>query len=100
MKARKTRSKILKLKDTSSVWVDEAPHIESMLVHKFSARFKSAQASSPNIHLDMANLVAADDTDQLLQSVPDSEVQDAIFQMDKFKAPGPNGFGAAFFQNH
>jgi len=35
---------------------------------------------------------------KLLQSVHDSKIKDAIFQMDKFKAPGPDGFGAAFLK--
>jgi len=100
MKARKTRSKIMKLKDTSGVWVDEASHIESMLVNKFTTRFKTAHTSSPNIQLDMANLISADDNDNLLQPVTDLEIKDAIFQIDKFKSPGPDGFGVAFFKNH
>jgi len=32
--------------------------------------------------------------------VHDSEIKDALVQMDKLKAPGLDGFGAAFFQNH
>ena len=36
----------------------------------------------------------------LLQPVQDQEIKDTIFQMDKFKTPGPDGFGAAFFQDH
>ena len=52
------------------------------------------------MHLDGASLVTHAENAQLLQPVLDSEIKDALFQMDKFKAPGPDGFGAAFFQNH
>jgi len=100
MKARKTRSKVLKLKDPSGAWVDESSQIESMFVNEFTTRFKSAQTSSPNIQLDMAHLVTAEDNVLLLQPVHDSEIKDTIFQMDKFKTPGPDGFGAAFFKDH
>jgi len=39
MKARRTRSKIMKLKDPSGVWVDESSQIESMFINEFTARF-------------------------------------------------------------
>jgi len=42
MKARKTRSKFMKLKDTLGVWVDESSQIESMFVNEFISKFKSA----------------------------------------------------------
>ena len=48
----------------------------------------------------MPNLVTDNDNGQLLQPVHDSEIKYSLLQVDKFKAPGPDGFGAAFFQNH
>ena len=61
---------------------------------------KQLKQVPPHVQLDMANLVTADDNEKLLKLAHDSEIKDAIFQMDKFKAPGPDAFGAAFFQNH
>jgi len=66
----------------------------------FSAKFKSAQALTFSVQLDMFNSVTLDDNEKLLKPIQDSEIKGAVFQMDKFKAPGPDGFGAAFFQNH
>ena len=54
MKARKTRSKILKLKDPFGVWVHESTQIESMFVTEFTNQFKSAKHSSSHEHLDIA----------------------------------------------
>ena len=48
----------------------------------------------------MLHLVSVEDNDRLLQSIQDSEIKEAIFEMDKFKAPRPDGFGAASFQDY
>jgi len=53
----------MKLKDTSGVWVDESSQIESMFVNEFTARFKTAQTSIPNVQLDAANLVTLEDNE-------------------------------------
>ena len=100
MKARKTKSKILKLRDTSGVWIDDPSQIASMFVNDFSARFETAHQTAPNFQIDMVNSISTEDNDLLLQPVHESEIKEAVFQMDKFKAPRPDGFGAAFFQNH
>ena len=54
----------MKLKDTSCVWVDESSQIKSIFVNDCTARFKSDQASPPNVQLDMANLVTFDDNEK------------------------------------
>jgi len=97
MKTRKTRSKIIKLKDNSGVWVDEFPYIENMFVNDFTTRFKSTQTSPTKVRLDMANLVTSVDNDKLLEPIRNSKIKDFFFQMDKFKAPRFDGFGLAFF---
>jgi len=45
-------------------------------------------------------MVSDEDNCLLLKPVQDSEVKEAIFQMDKYKSLGPDGFGAAFFQDY
>ena len=69
IKTRKTRSRIVKLKDNSGVWVEEPVQIEQMFINDFTARIKSAQVSSTNIDMEMLNLVSAVDNDTLLQSI-------------------------------
>jgi len=43
--------------------------------------------------------VSEEDNYLLLRPVQDHEVKNAIFQMDKHKIPGPDGFSAAFFHD-
>jgi len=42
IKARKARSRIVKIKDSSGVWVDSTSQIQKIFVHDFTARFKSS----------------------------------------------------------
>ena len=100
MKTRKTRSRIVKLKDSSGVWVEKPDQIKQLFINDFTTRFKSAPVSPSNIDMKILNVVSTVDNDTLLQSILDSEIKEAVFQMDKFKAPGPDGFGAAFYQNY
>ena len=53
-----------------------------------------------SFNLDLPVLVSDSDNCHLLRPVEDHEIKDALFQMDKHKAPGPDGFGAAFYQDH
>ena len=69
MKAIKYRSKIMKLKDNSGVWVDESPQTENMFVNDFAAGFKSAQTSPTQVRLDMGNLATSLDSDRLLEPI-------------------------------
>ena len=46
--------------------------------------------------MEMLNLVIAEDNQSLLQPIQETEIKEAIFQMAKFKAPGPDGIKALF----
>ena len=100
MKVRKIRSKIIKIKDNSGVWVDESAPIEKMLITDFTTRFKSTQAVTSNMEMEILNLVTVADNQRLLEPIQETEIKDALYQMDKLKAPGLDGFGAAFFQDY
>jgi len=98
MKARKSRSNIIKIKDASGVWTEEAPRIQQLFIQDFTSRFKSSHTSTTRLDVELPMVVSEEDNFLVLQPVQDQEIKDAIFQMDKYKTPGPDGFGAAFFQ--
>ena len=50
--------------------------------------------------VDLPNVISMDDNLNLVKPVETHGIKEAVFQMDKFKAPGPDGFGAAFFQDY
>ena len=45
-------------------------------------------------------VVAAVENADLIKPVTEEEIHAAVFQMDPHKAPGSDGFGASFFQDH
>jgi len=99
MKARKMRSSIIKIKDSSGVWIDDAADIQKLFVKGFTSHFKSMHGPS-SIMVDLSTKVSSKDNMNLIKPVENHEVQEAVFQMDKYKAPGSDGFGATFFQDY
>ncbi|KAJ8430886.1 hypothetical protein Cgig2_028038 [Carnegiea gigantea] len=79
VKTRKPRSKIIKLKDSAGVRVEEPTQIDECSLMTFL--------------LDSNQL-------KLLQAIHDSKIKEGVFQMDKFKAPGLDEFGASFLQDY
>jgi len=99
MKARKSRSAIIRIKDSSRVWIDDPVQLQHVFVNDSKLRFKSAHGSS-SIRVDLPTRVSEVENENLIKPVEDFEIKEAIFQMDKFKALGSDGFGAAFYQYH
>jgi len=92
MKARKSCNAIVKIKDSSSVWVDSPTHIQQLFVHDFTSRFKSLHPTPFSIDFVLPLVVSEEDNINLVKPVEDHGIKEAIFQMDKYKAPGPDGF--------
>ena len=99
MKARKSHSTIVKIKDSSSVWIDNAINIPQLFVNDFKLRFKSSLGPS-SMMVDLPKIVSLDDNMNLMKPVENHEIKEAVFQIDKFKAPSLNRFGTAFFQDY
>ena len=99
--ARKRRCNIVRIKDETGVWLDEIEFIKDKFILEFSCRFKSSRPpcwSHPD--LSISPLVSTEDNLELIRPVSDEKIHTAIFQMDPYKTPGPDGFGASFYQIH
>jgi len=67
----------------------------------FSSRFSSAHGPRSGVHgLLATHVVTAEENADLIKPVTDEEIYTAVFQMDPHKAPGSDGFGASFYQDH
>jgi len=100
-KSRKQRSAILRIKDNAGVWLDQLPLIQRKFIDDFSARFTSGrQTHAVNLsNLVLPGITTRDNLD-LTRPVTENEIYKALFDMDPYKAPGPDGFGASFYQDH
>ena len=45
-------------------------------------------------------MITIEDNLELIRTMSEAEIHTVIFQMDPYKAPGPDGFGASFYQQH
>ena len=98
---RKHRSSLVRIKDDTGVWLEQLPMIQQKFIADFASRFTSSrQLSSMNLsNLALATVTAQENLD-LIRPVTVNEIHTALFDMDPHKAPGPDGFGASFFQDH
>ena len=98
---RKQRSSITRIKDNAGVWIEQFPLIKQKFIEDFSARLASDRHGQ---HVNLNNLachtISAEENLNLTRPVTENEVHTALFDMDPSKAPGPDGFGASFFQDH
>jgi len=96
MKARKLRSTINKIKDSSGVWLEDDADIQKLFVNDFELCFTSAQGPS-NINVDLPDMVSPEEHENLIKPIEDYERKEVVFQKGKFKAQGSDGFSAALF---
>ena len=99
MKAQKMRGKIFKIQDASGIWIEEPTSLQRLFLHDFSSRFTSARDPTIPSPIALSKSVTEEDNALLLRPIQDCEIKEALFQMDKYKTPGSDGFGAAFFQD-
>ena len=78
MKARKTCSSIIKFKDSSGVWIDDAANIQKLFVNDFTSRLKSMHGPS-SIMVDLPTKVSLEDNMKLIKPVENHEVREAVF---------------------
>jgi len=99
--SRKRGCTILRIKDESGVWLDDFASIQQKFIMDFSTRFTSARGAPLGFNGPLASpMVTAEENAWLTKPVSDDEIYNAVFQIDPHKAPGSDGFGASFFQNH
>ena len=75
--------------------------IQAKFGHDFQQRFTSSHNQCTNFPpITILRKVTHDENRVLIQSVTEEEIRQALFQMNLYKAPGLDGFGAVFFQKY
>jgi len=99
--ARKRSSTILRIKDTTGIWLEDPLVIRQQFLHDLSNRFISARGTLAELNCQLtSSVVTAVENAALIKPVTEEEIHTAVFQMDPHKAPGSDGFGASFYQDH
>ena len=100
-KMRNRKCSILRIRDASGIWIEDIHVIRQHFIQEFTKRFTSARLSSARLNGTLSSpVVTSEENDLLIRPVSDSEIHNAVFQLDPHKAPGSDGFGASFFQDH
>lgn len=99
---RKKRNALEKIKDSNGYWWFKGEGLEQVFVQEFRLRFSCGSAHS----LDKLEALTASlqpciehRHNSQLQPITEDEVWDAVKSTGPFKAPGPDGIGAAFYQD-
>ena len=75
----------------------DAIQIQKLFAHNFCTRFKSLQRNLTTVDVDLPKIVSEEVNINLVKPIEDHEIKDEKFQMDTFKARGPDSSGVAFF---
>ncbi|GKA96832.1 probable inactive nicotinamidase [Tanacetum coccineum] len=100
LKGRRSKSKIHSIKDKDGITYEgeQIPKVFLKHFQEFLGTKNLVQeiASFENMFRNKLRLC---DAEKMIRDVSDKEIKDAIFDIDDAKAPGPDGFSAAFFKN-
>jgi len=98
---RKRTNNILRIKSATGIWLEDTHSVSQQFIHDLSHRFTSARGHHAVLHDTLiSSMVTPGENADLIEPVTNEEIHTAVFQMDPHKAPGSDGFGASFFQDH
>ncbi|MCI05544.1 RNA-directed DNA polymerase (Reverse transcriptase), partial [Trifolium medium] len=100
-KIKQAYKKLNSLRVDNSI-VTEPELIANHVVNHFSSLFSASNSTFDNgLVEEVIPKLVNDNTNNLLTMLPSAlEIKNAVFSMNKDGAPGPDGFGAFFFQSY
>lgn len=99
-KVRKATSRILALKNEKGDLEGNDVQIKNMIQNHFMKLYTHDQSSTQVCSISNGFPTNTNQVDaSFYRTISQEEVKDAVFSMTPFKAPGPDGFHAGFYQN-
>ena len=104
VRKRRSRNRILQIKDEHEHYIDVHEEIEQILIDSFQRNFScNSILTMESIIQEIRGLSIPSLTDQqvllLNKGISIFEIEEAVFQIGPHKAPGPDGIPGFFFQN-
>ncbi|XP_056688797.1 uncharacterized protein [Spinacia oleracea] len=100
-KVRKSRGKILTLKNSDGVWVTDVEVLKDLAVSYFDNLFQTSLIKSTlGVFCPNVNMLTNEDRLGLLNPISKDEVWHNLRLMDPIKSPGPDGIQPIFFQRY
>jgi hypothetical protein len=98
--SRRRRNNIVMLKDDQGVWIEETEHIHDLVNSFYKTLFTITHHGIDWFQSDITYPpIENDDLAILAAPITQEEVKHAVFCMSPWKAPGPDGFPAGFYQH-
>ncbi|XP_026399242.1 uncharacterized protein LOC113295103 [Papaver somniferum] len=96
---RRRRNHIDTLQDKDGNWISNKEDIEKLLVQNFKEIYTSCNPALDTYIFNLIQPCVTDEENQMLITFPaPKEVKDAMFQINAWAAPGPDGYQAGFYQ--
>ncbi|MCH99416.1 hypothetical protein A2U01_0020428, partial [Trifolium medium] len=97
--SRRRKNNIIMLKNDNGQWIDDVIQLQSLANDFYKKLFSADQISRPWANIGITYPVLDPVVmSNLAEPVSKEEIRRAVFNMHPWKAPGPDGFPAGFYQ--
>ncbi|XP_030502725.2 uncharacterized protein LOC115717895 [Cannabis sativa] len=98
--SRKRNNSISRLQDSNGDWVTWETSLANVITSYFHDLFSSSSVNLGSVLDGIRPTVSREQNEDLLRTISEEEVRNALFQMHPDKSPGSDGMTPAFFQKH